>query len=377
MKDRAKLSIAVVGCGQIADAHLQAIGNVPGVRAVAVCDQYSDLARQAAARFGVRGAYTDLGRLLAEASPDVVHITTPPHTHAALACQALSAGAHVYVEKPFAVNAAESERIFHTAQSAGRQVCAGHDQLFDPCWLECRARVAAGEIGRVIHVDSVMGYDLTGPFGRVLRTDANHWVHRLPGGLFHNNISHAVCKVLDLVPDDRPSVWATWFGGPEHDGTPTELRVLLKWREATAQILFSSAARPVQRVVRVYGTRRMLEVDFDGRLVRVRQPVIAPGAFAKLAVPWRDLRMAARALTRNAWRFFRSDLHYFAGMRRLFAEFYRAIREGSAVPVSPRDVQRVTALMDRIFAVCRGGEPAQPAKKRTAADRRERVGVVA
>ena len=41
--------------------------------------------------------------LLAEARPDVVHVCTPPAAHVAAALAALEAGAHVYVEKPFAL----------------------------------------------------------------------------------------------------------------------------------------------------------------------------------------------------------------------------------------------------------------------------------
>ena len=129
----------------------------------------------------------------------------------------------------------------------------------------------------MVHVDSVIAYDLAGPFGRIMFAEPQHWIHRLPGGLFHNNISHAVCKVADLMPDERPSVWATWYGESAGGGPPTELRVLLRWPAATANILFTCATRPLQRLVRVYGTRRLLEVDFDGRLVRVRRPTGARG----------------------------------------------------------------------------------------------------
>jgi len=367
------LAVAVVGCGQIADAHLNAIRSAPGARTVAVCDQYSDLARQAAERFGVPATFTDFDRLLAHVRPDVVHITTPPQTHAALACQALAAGAHVYVEKPFTVDEVEAERVCRTARAAARLVCAGHDHLFDPCWVECRERVAAGEVGRVVHVDSVMGYDLSGPFGRVMFAEPGHWLHRLPGGLFHNNISHAVCKVIDLVPDERPAVWATWFGDPGRSGPPTELRVVLRWPQVTANVLFTCAARPVQRVVRVCGTRRTLEVDFDGRLIRTYRPVGAPGPFAKLAIPFQDLKQAARALTRNAWRLLRSDLHYFAGMNRLVREFYDAIRGRTEIPIRERDVLRVAAVMDQVFAACRRpGKPVRAAaiRERATTDRR-------
>jgi predicted dehydrogenase len=93
--------VALVGCGQIADAHLQEVRKIAGAQLVAVCDRHRDLARQAAARFGVPGVYDDLDALLREARPDVLHVTTPPQTHAAVAKQALAAGVHMYVKKPF------------------------------------------------------------------------------------------------------------------------------------------------------------------------------------------------------------------------------------------------------------------------------------
>src|SRR5579863_4372307 len=101
-----KLRVALIGCGQIADAHLGEIRKLPQAEAVAVCDRERDLAVQAAARFEVPQLYDNVDQMLVAARPDVVHITTPPHTHKALAVAALKAGAHVYVEKPFTVDLA-------------------------------------------------------------------------------------------------------------------------------------------------------------------------------------------------------------------------------------------------------------------------------
>jgi len=205
----------------------------------------------------------------------------------------------------------------------------------------------------------VLGYDLSGPFGRVMFNDSGHWLHKLPGGLFHNNISHALYKIADFLPDERPEVWADWFGSPNAQKTPTELRVFLRGSEVTASILFSSAARPVQRVTRVYGTKATMEVDLDGRLIRCRKAIRAPGPFAKIAVPLSDLFQATRSLSRNLWRFVWSDLHFFTGMNRLFRLFYEAVRRGHTPPIAENEIRRVTALMDDIFASARDRAPAQ------------------
>src|SRR5439155_16728897 len=120
----------------------------------------------------------------------------------------------------------------------------------------------------------------------------------------------------------------------------------------TATLLFSSAARPVQRLARVHGSRRSVEVDLDARVVRHFRAAALPGALGKIEVPFRQLREALAALARNVWKFLRSDLHYFAGMNRLFRLFYRAVAEGGPPPVPYAEVRRVTALMDTIFESC-------------------------
>jgi hypothetical protein len=67
----------------------------------------------------------------------------------------------------------------------------------------------------------------------------------------------------------------------------------------------------------------------------------------------KHLREAAWTMVRNFWRFLRCDLHYFAGMNRLFRRFYQAIAEGGPPPIPYSEIQRVTTLMDRIFEECR------------------------
>lgn len=355
-----RCKVALVGCGQIADAHLQEARKIPGATLVAVCDRLPDLARQAAARFGVPGVYTDLARMLAEARPDVLHVTTPPHTHAAVAMQALAAGVHVYVEKPFTLDAREADDVFAAAEANDRLVCVGHDQLFDPAWEEVRRVHQRGDLGRVVHVDSVQGYYADGPYGKAFLEEPGHWIRRLPGGLFHNVMSHALYRVTEFLPDEQPRVSAFWFGEKGANRLPTELRVLLQGDEVTATLLFTSAARPVQRTARVLGSRGSIEVDLEARVVRRLRAPTLPGPFGKMDVPLRQAAETARSLARNAWRFLRRDLHYFAGMNRLMTRFYDAVATGGPPPVAYAEVRRVTALMDAIFEACQS-EAAEPA----------------
>lgn len=351
-KDR--LKIALVGCGQIADAHLQEIRKIGIAEVVAVCDRYRDLAEQAAARFGVPAVYEDVGKMLAEVRPDVLHITTPPQSHVTLACQALAAGVHVYVEKPFTMDVVGADQILAAAKKHDRFICIGHDHLFDPVWEECRRIYQSGRLGKVVHVESMQGYNLDGPFGKAFASEPDHWVHRLPGGLFQNVMSHATYRITDFMTDESPQIWATWFGQEAlGTGAPTELRVMFRGMECTASLVFSSTIRPVQRIARIYGTKQSVEVEFEGRTIRTYRALAMPGAFAKIEAPWRHLREAAGSLRRNLMKFARSDIHYFAGMNRLFTLFYQAIMDGAPLPIPPEEIRRVTVWMDEVFRQCR------------------------
>ena len=349
----ARLRIGLVGCGQFADAHLQQLQRIPTARVVALCDRYRDLAAQAGARFGVDTLFESVDDMLAGAKPDVVHVTTPAHTHFSVAAQCLLAGCHVYVEKPFTLTGAEARELVEMASARGLKLGVGHDQLFDPAWLALREAVAAGAIGPVSHVESVLGYPITGQFGAQVTGDRGHWVRRLPGGLFHNTISHPLYRITEFLTDDQPRVAASWFVLPERD-FPTELQVYLRGRTVTGALTFASTIAP-QRITRVYGPRGGLEVDLDARVLRRIGPADAPGAFAKLLTPWRQWSESGRNLRRNVAAFLRADLHYFAGLRTLFEQFYNSIRTGAEPPIPAREIVRTTDIMDQIFAAAQEG----------------------
>lgn len=359
-----RIKIGLVGCGQIADAHLQQIRRIPWAEPVAVCDLEPLLARQAAERFAVRGQFTSIEEMVEVARPDVVHVTTPVESHRPLAKLLLDAGVHVYVEKPFTVDADEARDVLDCARRNDRLLCLGHDQLFDPTWLECRQRIDAGEIGDVQHVESVLGYPLRGPFGTQVIANPDHWVRRLPGGLFQNTISHPLYRITEFLADAQPELQATWFSRFKQIPFPTELRAHLRGEDVTGSLLFTSSTKPCHRLTRIYGTNGALEVDVNSQLIRADRADRYPGAFAKIEAPWRRVCESSANLARNVRRFCKGELHYFEGMKQTFLRFYEAVLEGDEGPVPYDEILRVTDIMDRIFAECRKGDADRSEKKR-------------
>src|SRR5437868_8101639 len=136
------LYIAVIGCGKVADQHVQAIHRIADCEIVALCDRELLMAKQLGERFGVSACFSDLREMLDAASPDVIHITTPPQSHFALAKQCLESGAHVYLEKPFTITAGEAEALIQLAEHRGLKVTVGHNYQFTLEMLEMRRLIS-------------------------------------------------------------------------------------------------------------------------------------------------------------------------------------------------------------------------------------------
>src|SRR5262245_45903228 len=150
--------VGFVGTGAIAGVHLEVVTRLPGAVLVGVTDRDAARARDFAARTpGVR-AFPDLGSLVA-AGVDVVHVLTPPDTHAEVALGALERGCHVLVEKPLATSDADCARLAETASRSGRRVGVNHSLLADPQVRHVLDTGAAGRVGRPVGAEDVGSAD--------------------------------------------------------------------------------------------------------------------------------------------------------------------------------------------------------------------------
>ncbi len=350
-----RLRIGIVGCGKIADGHAEILHYLPGAELVAVCDREPILAEQLAVRFNVPRWYASLDAMLFEAKLDVVHITTPPGVHLALTKQCVAAGAHVFLEKPLALNAADCRELIEVVKEGRRQMTINYWPNFDPPALEARRLLASGAIGDPIHVEAFIGYDLAGAYGQALMGDARHWVHTLPGKLFQNMMDHIFNRIVPLLGPNEPEVRAYGYkrrAGVRGDGTDAmldELRVYLQGGGVSGYGSLSSHARPVANLMRVYGTKNTMELDFSNRTVVLAATQKYPSALGRL-IP--AFQMAGRYLSagkRNLQGFRRHEFQYFAGMSTLVERFYDGIRTGGEPPIAYAEILRVVDVMDRVI----------------------------
>jgi len=356
------MKIAIIGCGQIADAHIQEASKIPCVEIVAVCDLNQFMAKQAAIRFNISGCYTDIHSMLKETKPNVVHITTPPASHLPIAKICLENGTHVYMEKPFTVNFPEAEELVKIAEKAGRLVCAGHNYVFDSSHQRLISMYRGGQLGEISHLDTAMGYNLKGPFGSIFMGDPHHWLHKLPGGVAQNNISHPISLLLGLMPKADIKVKAVGYRFRDelyHDSRDLffdEVRAMLVSGTVTANLVFSCRSRPIQTFIHAYGTRCAAVASLDSRTLRTTAGSNMPGPFAKVQWAARDAKEAWREMYYNCKQLLTAKLHYFEGMKELFRQFYAAVEGQQKMPIPMTEALRVTAVMDAIISECKAND---------------------
>ena len=361
-----RLRVGIVGCGKIADAHVEQLRAVGGADVVALCDSELLMARQLGVRFGIEARYSDFESMLREQRLDVVHITTPPASHVELSRTALRAGCHVFLEKPVALDAAAAGTILDEALRADRKLTVNYWYNFDPPGTTLLEWVREGVLGDAVHVESVLGYDLSGDYGAAVLGDPGHWVHRLPGKLFHNVLDHLVSKIALFVPDGAPRVNGISYrrrpasGNPVLDAVGDELRFLLAGASVSGYGLISAHARPVRHSLRVYGTRNTISVNYEHRTVTLESAQRVPSALGRLLPAFEQARRFRRAGRRNVMQFVRADFHYFEGMRNLLRQFHACIRCGGPPPIAYEEIRRVTRLIDLVIRASDLGAPIQP-----------------
>ncbi|GAB3740956.1 Gfo/Idh/MocA family oxidoreductase [Amycolatopsis oliviviridis] len=143
----APVRVGVLGCADIARRRtLPALVACPGTEPVAVASRTPVKAGALAAEFGCRPV-TGYERLLADDGIDAVYIAVPAGLHAEWCAKALSAGRHVLVEKPFAVDTAEADALVDLAGARGRVLMENRMFARHPQHALVRSLIDAGRIG--------------------------------------------------------------------------------------------------------------------------------------------------------------------------------------------------------------------------------------
>jgi scyllo-inositol 2-dehydrogenase (NADP+) len=185
---------------------------------------------EAVARDWPQARVLSVEALLADPGIELVIVATPNDSHAALAEQALRAGKHVVVEKPFTLDSAEALRLGALARERGLCLTVFHNRRWDGDFLTVRQVLEQGRLGRL--------YSFESHFDRLRPQVKKRWKEEAGpgGGTLWDLGAHLVDQALQLfglpesiqadVGHQRPEAQAVdWFHLLLRYG---ELRVILR-----------------------------------------------------------------------------------------------------------------------------------------------------
>jgi len=184
------LNVALVGYGYVGKTfHAPLIAATPGLALHSVVSSKPDAVLADHPTAKVRA---DLAAALADPEIDLVVIATPNDLHAPQAHQALEAGKHVVVDKPFTLTVAEAEAVIAHARSANRLLSVFHNRRWDGDFLTLQRLIGEGTLGKV--------RQFTSHFDRFRPTVRDRWRERdVPGaGIWYDLAPHLIDQALVL-----------------------------------------------------------------------------------------------------------------------------------------------------------------------------------
>jgi predicted dehydrogenase len=237
-----KVGTALIGCGKVGRAHAQALATLDESSFVAVHSRDPARARALAAEYRVR-AYSDVGRLLQDPDVQMVCICTPQYTHPQLAVACASAGKHILVEKPMAIDLKGCDDIVAAAGAAGVKLgVISQRRLYEPV-QRVKQALEAGKIGRpMLGTLTVMGWRDAGYY----RMDPwrGKWACE-GGGVLLTQTSHQIDLFQWLMGpiEELFGYWAN-LNHPYIEVEDTAIAVLRFKGGALGTILLSNAQKP-------------------------------------------------------------------------------------------------------------------------------------
>lgn len=344
---------ALIGAGQIARQHLACLKELPGVEVVGVCDLSPSVAECVAERAGVPAWFTDHRAMLAQVRADVVHVTTPPTTHYRLSLDALEAGAHVIVEKPATVTLEELETLARTAKEKGRALIEDYNYLFNAAPREILRRVQAGDFGAVTHVDVLICLDILGP-GGFADPNVPHPCLKLRGGAIADFLPH-LASLAWLFLGKHKQAHAVWTKRKDTVLPFDEFHAVVEAERGTATLGFSSTTQPDGFWLRVYGEKMHAATNlWETRLTfdRVRP---GPKPLRPVFNGLEEGKTIRRAAIGNFLRKFSGGPGAYDGLWEFLTRTYKALADGSALPVPEQQVLEVNRLVEALKP--EGGRP--------------------
>jgi predicted dehydrogenase/nucleoside-diphosphate-sugar epimerase len=364
IRNNARFRVGLLGAGYISEFHIAALQRVPNASVVGIADVDVERARKLAARFRVPDACDSL-RKLVERGANVIHVLTPPATHADCVIEAIKNGCDVLVEKPLATNVDDCHQIEAAAAAAGKSVCVNHSNLRDPFVARAIKLARQGLIGEVIGADYFRSSNY--PPYRGGRLPPQY----VAGGYPFRDMGVHGLYLLQAILGDIKHVSAQFA---THGGDPNllfdEWSAQVHCKQGLGRLRLSWNVRPLTNQLVIEGTRGVIRADMFAMYVTTRRNTRLPSSASRILNALREAGEIATQVSANVVRVATGRIRRFHGLQEMVAEFYEHLAHGQSMPVTVADAkpivhwtETIAEEADRAKAQRRNVDPISPSPR--------------
>lgn len=314
--------------------HVQAIHLVENAEIVAVADPAADRNKLKRILPDSVPIYSSPEEMLDITRPDIVHICTPPHTHAELAKLALNKKAHVYLEKPFSLHEKEAVEIISLAKELGLKFCAGHQLLFETHMIQVKKQLE--KIGKVVHVESYFSF-------KPVRRSSDGASPISPIDQLIDILPHPVYLLQNFLRLNQNEETPLKINGL-NVRTDGNVHGIIECGDATGVLVVTLTGRPIESYIRIVGTNGSLCAEFvRGTYVTHHGPGVS--GISKVIFPYSQAWQMATKTTGSLYRRLRKKQKSYPGLMELIEAFYESLEPGKD------DVLKGSGIIETV-AIC-------------------------
>ncbi|MEG3637856.1 Gfo/Idh/MocA family protein [Magnetococcus sp. PR-3] len=199
------LKFAIVGCGRIAQRHLEHIQSHGQL--VAVCDVVPEKANTLVQGLQAQ-AFTEIDAMFEQMGDeiDVVSICTPNGLHAQHTLRAFAAGCHVLCEKPMAISVADCGEMIKAGERANKRLFVVKQNRYNPPVVAIKQLIDEGKLGRVYSVQLSCFWNRNAQY---YEKDTWKGSKELDGGCLYTQFSHFIDLLYYMVGDVKQALALT------------------------------------------------------------------------------------------------------------------------------------------------------------------------
>ncbi len=188
---------------------------------------------------------TNYKKLLDNPEINAVAVAVETSSHYQVVKDALNAGKHVYVEKPFTSTVKEAEELTALAISKGLIIHVDHIMMYHPCVQKIRELITSGELGDLLYIEA-MRMNL-GQIKKDVSAMADLAVHDL--------------SIIDYLSEGKEPFYIKAVGEKKYNPKESLTFLMLRYDDFIAHIQSSWISPLKERKLIVAGTKKMVVFD--------------------------------------------------------------------------------------------------------------------